>query len=136
MSQKSVEIGLRISGFLLAVLLVVCTRDDAIATPVGGVSDEAGAEAQSAQRYLTALLRNPRPGTAFDRVYAWHADRGSAGRFQDSLLQFAIQSGAVDSSILPAVGAPSGTPESPDDSARLGRRCRSDPRRPHRPAAR
>lgn len=119
MSQKSVEIGLRISGFLLAVLLVVCTRDDAIATPVGGVSDEAGAEAQSAQRYLTALLRNPRPGTAFDRVYAWHADRGSAGRFQDSLLQFAIQSGAVDSSILPAVGAPSVTPESPDDSAEI-----------------
>jgi len=38
-----------------------------------------------AERFLKVLLANPRFGTAFDRVYGFHVDRGSIAAFQESL---------------------------------------------------
>lgn len=47
-------------------------------------SDEVDAR-NGAQRFLTVLLANPRYGTAFDRVYGFHIDRGSIAAFRESL---------------------------------------------------
>ncbi len=39
----------------------------------------ANQEEQVAQRYLELLLKNPRKGTAFDRFFEYHQERGTAG---------------------------------------------------------
>ncbi|MFN9719290.1 MAG: tetratricopeptide repeat protein, partial [Planctomycetota bacterium] len=36
-------------------------------------------------RFVQVLLRNPRPGTAFDKVYSFHIDRGSIVAFRENL---------------------------------------------------
>ncbi|MFM8475457.1 MAG: tetratricopeptide repeat protein, partial [Planctomycetaceae bacterium] len=120
MPQKPAKTGICVSGFLLTALLILVSGADVAAALVSRSSDETeSASAQSSQRYLSALVRNPRPGTAFEKVYAWHADRGSAGRFRHSLLQYAIQAGAVDSNTLPDAGASSAAADSPGDSAQI-----------------
>jgi cytochrome c-type biogenesis protein CcmH/NrfG len=47
-------------------------------------SDESGAVKQYTQ-FLKILLRNPRFGTAYDRVYEFHANRGNIQAFRDAL---------------------------------------------------
>jgi tetratricopeptide (TPR) repeat protein len=48
-------------------------------------ADERDSETLAAQRFLQVLLRNPRPGTAFERVYSYHLDRGSIAAFRETL---------------------------------------------------
>ena len=46
--------------------------------------DEADAKV-AAERFLTVLVKNPRFGTAFDRVYGFCIDRGSIATLKESL---------------------------------------------------
>ena len=59
--------------------------DDPPAATAGAGAEEDGAgeesaevakERRTAERFLSLLERNPRPGTAFDRAYAFYAERG------------------------------------------------------------
>ncbi|MFZ9092234.1 MAG: hypothetical protein ACO3FE_19330, partial [Planctomycetaceae bacterium] len=59
-----------------------------------GKADEA--DRAAASRLLTALVRNPRLGTTFDRVLAWHTDRGSIRSFRDYLLNFATRASELN----------------------------------------
>ena len=89
------QIALRIGRFLLTAL-IACPCQPLLAAPWQQTTDERpSATALAAQRYLTALLRNPRPGTSFDRVYSWHADRGTVTELRNALLQLAINKGAI-----------------------------------------
>ena len=69
------------------LLLIVCLH---ITFPAVGsaqgesVEDERRAVANN-DRYLSYLQRRPREGTAFDRVYAFHIDRGTLQQYLDSL---------------------------------------------------
>ena len=102
MPQQSVKIGLRFSGLLLTGLLFLCHCTATTGSARASIFDEpAPQNTQAAQRYLTALLRNPRPGTAFEKVCAWHADRGSSNLFRNTLLQFAIEAGVISAESLP-----------------------------------
>ena len=54
--------------------------------------DEQSDEAQEIQKYrqfLRVLLGNPRFGTAYDRVYEFHANRGTIQDFRDALAETA-----------------------------------------------
>ena len=65
-----------------SVLWLVCVLSG------GGLrADEA--ERASAEKLLAALVRNARYGTTFDRVYAWHAERGVVVEFRRNLLRHA-----------------------------------------------
>jgi tetratricopeptide (TPR) repeat protein len=55
------------------------------ATAQESSADHRDSETLASQRFLQVLLRNPRPGTAFDRVYSYHLDRGSIVAFRQSL---------------------------------------------------
>jgi tetratricopeptide (TPR) repeat protein len=115
MQQKSAKTGLRFSGFLLTGLLfLIHSMAAAGSAPFFIVDEPAPQNTQAAQRYLTALLRNPRPGTAFEKVCAWHADRGSAGTFRNALLQFAIEAGAISGDSLPRAESPTAVLPAPD----------------------
>jgi len=117
MQQKSARTRIRFSGFLLTGLLFLIQTTAVAAAPRSFIVDEPTPQnTQAAQRYLTALLRNPRPGTAFEKVCAWHADRGSAGTFRNALLQFAVEAGAISADALP--DAPTAAaPPPPSDAA-------------------
>jgi tetratricopeptide (TPR) repeat protein len=56
-----------------------------VADDVAESSETESAEEQQArlanQRFLTLLKKQPRPGTALDRVYAFHMDRGTLEQF-------------------------------------------------------
>ena len=131
MPQKFTSIGTPLSRFFLTVLLaLIPAAAGAAHSPPAAFDEPAPQNDQAAQRYLTALLRNPRPGPAFERVYAWHADRGSAGQFHAALLQFAANAGVItaDSPSLTAPAEPPAAappqvltlpPGSPPDAALL-----------------
>ncbi|MGV2335198.1 MAG UNVERIFIED_CONTAM: hypothetical protein LVR18_14165 [Planctomycetaceae bacterium] len=108
MQQKSARTGLRFFGFLLTGLLfLIHCMAAAGSAPCFIVDEPAPQNTQAAQRYPhMRSLRNPRPGTAFEKVCAWHADRGSAGTFRNALLQFAIEAGAISADSLPRVERP------------------------------
>ena len=48
-------------------------------------SAEVAKERQTAERFLTLLERNPRPGTALDRAYAFFAERGELAALAERL---------------------------------------------------
>ena len=48
-------------------------------------SPEVAKERRTAERFLTLLERNPRPGTALDRAYAFFAERGELAALADRL---------------------------------------------------
>ncbi|MFH5803441.1 tetratricopeptide repeat protein [Alienimonas sp. DA493] len=48
-------------------------------------SPEIARERQIAERFLSLLERNPRPGTALDRAYAFYAERGELAALTDDL---------------------------------------------------
>jgi tetratricopeptide (TPR) repeat protein len=90
------QIALRLGRILLTALLP-CTLATApfLHAAHAAADEQLPGDDQTAQRYLAALLRNPRPGTAFDRVYAWHADRGTPTELRNTLLQHASSSGQL-----------------------------------------
>lgn len=71
----------------MGVLLRVTALLLLLSFPVVGKADEA--DRAAADRLLTALVRNPRFGTTFDRVFSWHSDRGSLREFRAGLQRFA-----------------------------------------------
>ena len=48
-------------------------------------SDEEKEARAGYERFLKLVLRQPKPGTAFDRVYAFHLERGSINSFRETL---------------------------------------------------
>lgn len=72
---------LRMTAFVVLLFPGLCTADEA---------DQA-----AASRLLTALVRNPRFGTTFDRVFSWHSDRGSLREFRAGLQRFADPSSSA-----------------------------------------
>ncbi len=52
------------------------------------ISDDA-TEIQTYQQFLKVLCSNPRFGTAYDRVYEFHANRGTIQDFRNALAEFA-----------------------------------------------
>lgn len=71
---------LRYSAVLLSAAIFLCTGTFLNADE----TDEAKARSTT-ERFLKVLLANPRYGTAFDRVYSYHMDRGSIRTLQTSL---------------------------------------------------
>ena len=63
-----------IPGFVFAASLLVCGSPGAAQTPNQGSEDR---EKQVMERFLTILERAPRRGTALDRVYGYHVERGT-----------------------------------------------------------
>ena len=116
------QIALRIGRILLTALFLCPFLRTLSATLPSQTADERpSANALTAQRYLTALFRNPRPGTSFDRVYSWHADRGTVAELRYSLLQLARNKGAITAEQLPlqpAAAAPQ-VPAAPQNPVEL-----------------
>ena len=48
-----------------------------VAVPPGGIDDELARQKQIADRFMAVLARNPRRGTALDRIYSFHLENGS-----------------------------------------------------------
>ena len=74
---------------LAAVLLAAFAADPALgqdppADPPAE-SPELAKERRTAKRFLALLERNPRPGTALDRAYAFYAERGELAALADRL---------------------------------------------------
>ena len=87
--------------FLSAVAMSACDE------PV----DEAAA-VQTYQQFLKVLFRNPRFGTAYDRVYEFHANRGTIQAFHDVMADVAglpelkTAEGPTTDSSIPELAAP------------------------------
>ena len=60
-------------------------QEDPPAAPSLQEGPEVAKERQTAERFLTLLERNPRPGTALDRAYAFFAERGELAALADRL---------------------------------------------------
>ncbi len=83
-----------------------------------GFADEQSAA--NTEKLLAVLVRNPRFGTTFDRVYVWHADRGLVAEFRRRLLNHAASDNAGSTNT--AAGLPS--PGSPaDESLKIPGSC-------------
>ena len=67
-------------------------------SPAEGVTTDETRERQAYDRFLSVLEQQPRPGTALDRVYQYHSERGSLNSFLESLQSKALQ--APDNSAL------------------------------------
>lgn len=61
---------------VVCILLTACRADE---------SAEEQRQQKINDRYLQLLKRNPRPGTALDRIYSFHQDRGSVDKLIDQL---------------------------------------------------
>ena len=72
---------------ILAVVLGTLSRqsEPAVFAYENDEQSEESAAVQTYQQYLKVLFRNPRFGTAFDRVYEFHATRGTIAAFHDAL---------------------------------------------------
>ena len=75
---------------LAAVLLAAFAANPAFgqdppAAEAPAESPELAKERRTAERFLTLLERNPRPGTALDRAYAFYAERGELAALADRL---------------------------------------------------
>ena len=85
---------LRFTPFLIVLSLLACVASRPLlvseALASGGcqspdeLNDEA-ADIQTYQQFLKVLLGNPRFGTAWDRVYEFHSNRGTLQLFHDAL---------------------------------------------------
>jgi tetratricopeptide (TPR) repeat protein len=71
----------------VSLLLIVCLHIavPAVGTAQGESSEDERRAVANNDRYLSHLQRRPREGTAFDRVYAFHIDRGTLQQYVDSL---------------------------------------------------
>lgn len=54
---------------------------------IAELSDEEQQQVKNAERFLTVLEKNPRRGTALDRVYGHHVEFGTLDKFIASLKQ-------------------------------------------------
>lgn len=79
--------GLRTVLLLAAAAWVGCLQGVSVQANSASLADEQSASREDAlyQRYLQILLRSPRPGTAFDKVFEYHRDRRSLDQFADEL---------------------------------------------------
>ncbi|MFI5460219.1 MAG: tetratricopeptide repeat protein, partial [Isosphaerales bacterium] len=55
--------------------------EPALAAPADPAAAEEAREQRSMERFLSLLQKNPRRGTALDRVYGYHVERGSLDPF-------------------------------------------------------
>jgi tetratricopeptide (TPR) repeat protein len=80
---------LRICRSLLLMLLACCTIADysaqAFVRQDEAASEEESVQIKTAERFLSVLEKNPRYGTALDRVYGHHVEFGSLDKFLNSL---------------------------------------------------
>ncbi len=95
----------RLLLFVLACLITMASMPLSHAVRADEV-DEADAKV-AAERFLTVLVKNPRFGTAFDRVYGFCIDRGSIATLKESLRsaaklpeEFAPAAGAITSDMV------------------------------------
>lgn len=77
---------------ICVVMYIVCCG------PEQQVRSDEGRDSQLNARYLSLLKRNPRPGTAFDRVFAFYADRGTLEEFREELRESGQQTNGDGSS--------------------------------------
>lgn len=124
MPQDFRQIALRLGRILLTALLP-CTLATApfLHAAHAAADEQPPGDDQTVQRYLAALLRNPRPGTAFDRVYAWHADRGIPTELRNTLLQHASSSGQLPPNSITQAQQPA---EPANPAIRLPASCPAD----------
>jgi tetratricopeptide (TPR) repeat protein len=83
--MRRLPLELACCGFLLVGLLPAAWGH---AEPAGGLAEEDSAQSAEeqreqliAQRFLAVLEKNPRRGTALDRVYSFHAERGTLDKW-------------------------------------------------------
>lgn len=85
---------LRFGSIGLVLILLLCgsavwsQSDDAV-----DLDAEAAKQAAIAQRFATILEKNPRRGTAFDRVYGFHVEFGSLDKYVAELRERAGEEG-------------------------------------------
>jgi len=76
-------------AFALAVssvlFLGVARAQEEAASPIGAFTEEEQRQIDLADRFLTILKRNPREGTALDRIYGHHLEFGTLDSFVASL---------------------------------------------------
>ena len=70
---------------LLSAVLLMCAGTFVNTTSVNADEHDEEKARTTTERFLKVLLANPRYGTAFDRVYGFHMDRGSIRTLQTSL---------------------------------------------------
>ena len=85
----------RVAFNLLTILLAlgrfistnpICRADEpATVPPVAAVGNDEAQTQLAQERFLELLRQHPRPGTALDRVYAFHLERGTLEEFLTSL---------------------------------------------------
>lgn len=76
------------SPTIALLALVLFAPPHAAAQPGGGDDDR---QARAIERFMTLLERNPRKGTALDRVYGHHVERGTVEEFVASFAEQARQ---------------------------------------------
>ena len=88
----------RSTSFLIVLSLLACVASRPLlvsgALASGGCQspdelDDETADIQTYQQFLKVLLGNPRFGTAWDRVYEFHSNRGTLPVFHDALADLA-----------------------------------------------
>ncbi|MBD3672330.1 MAG: DUF1583 domain-containing protein [Planctomycetaceae bacterium] len=65
--------------------LISVTFATAQTTDLNELSEAEQRQVQIAEKFLSILERNPRPGTALDRIYGHHIEFGTLDQFMDSL---------------------------------------------------
>ncbi|WP_149499068.1 tetratricopeptide repeat protein [Roseiconus lacunae] len=66
-----------------------------LGAPVKGQDSSSASDAKIIERFTEVLIRQPRLGVAFDRVYAHHADQGTIEQWIKSLVDGDDESGAA-----------------------------------------
>jgi len=77
--------GQQFCRFAVATLLLLAICSLPLAAQQSETSEEAVAQQRAAERFLVVLERNPRRGTALDKVYGFHVENGSLDSFVKSL---------------------------------------------------
>ena len=78
------------TGLLVALAIIGTlpgpdsSRLYAQATPAAGEDEETNRQRQIVERFVTVLERNPRRGTALDRIYGFHIENGTIEAFVQS----------------------------------------------------
>ncbi|MEJ7593636.1 MAG: tetratricopeptide repeat protein [Planctomycetaceae bacterium] len=77
--------------WLLLVLMLIIhpCSDSAVAWSASDEPIDEAAAVHTYQQFLKVLIRNPRFGTAYERVYEFHANRGTIQTFHDALADVA-----------------------------------------------
>ena len=91
--------------FLTACLISPLAHASSAAQPTFNPTADADTESEEEvqartiyERFLKQLLREPKPGTALDRVFTFHLERGSLSQFANSLQAAALGDNDSDTS--------------------------------------